>query len=289
MKRFLKKAFVGWMAAAGLLQGQTQVDLRTQSKAVDFRTASSTKPVKSGPDLPATCDEAEMFFLTTAPAGLNLYGCSATNTWTLEAGPGGVGTPGGLNTQCQFNDNGAFGGNSGCTYNKTTKVLTATGGMRSGDGTTSSGLILPELAANGSHYFAIYGAASQTVDGCIIVSGSPATSGDVLAYTGTTANTTEAAPKTCKVMQWATPPGGLTGSAVIDFPSLANGQCASNTYTLTGVTAGARVAAGYPAGLESGLVGQMKASAANTISVQLCNLSGATLDPASGTFSAAVL
>ena len=38
---------------------------------------------------------------------------------TTGGGGGGGGTPGGSNTQVQFNDGGAFGGDSGLTYNKT--------------------------------------------------------------------------------------------------------------------------------------------------------------------------
>ncbi len=41
---------------------------------------------------------------------------------------GGGGTPGGSDTQVQFNDAGAFGGDAGLTYDKTTNVLTITGG-----------------------------------------------------------------------------------------------------------------------------------------------------------------
>ena len=39
-------------------------------------------------------------------------------------GGGGGGTPGGIDTQVQFNDGGAFGGDAGMTYNKTTNTLT---------------------------------------------------------------------------------------------------------------------------------------------------------------------
>jgi hypothetical protein len=38
--------------------------------------------------------------------------------------PSGGGTPGGSNTQVQFNDNGSFGGDAGFTYNKTTDRAT---------------------------------------------------------------------------------------------------------------------------------------------------------------------
>ena len=42
-------------------------------------------------------------------------------------GPAGTGgTPGGTNTQVQFNDSSAFGGDAGLTYNKTTDTLSAT-------------------------------------------------------------------------------------------------------------------------------------------------------------------
>jgi len=41
-------------------------------------------------------------------------------------GSGGGGTPGGTNTQVQFNDGGSFGGDAGLTYNKTTDTLSAT-------------------------------------------------------------------------------------------------------------------------------------------------------------------
>lgn len=54
------------------------------------------------------------YFLQTDGAG-NL-------TWTAGGG-GGNGSPGGSNTQVQFNDAGVFGGDIGFTYNKTTNIL----------------------------------------------------------------------------------------------------------------------------------------------------------------------
>ena len=39
------------------------------------------------------------------------------------ASAGGSGSPGGSNTQVQFNDGGSFGGDADMTYNKTTNVL----------------------------------------------------------------------------------------------------------------------------------------------------------------------
>lgn len=46
-------------------------------------------PLVIGTTLPSTCAVGDMFFKTDAVAGSNLYGCTATNTWTAQAGGGG--------------------------------------------------------------------------------------------------------------------------------------------------------------------------------------------------------
>lgn len=71
------------LCLAGALGAQTAIDLRRQSKNVDFSAASSTKPNKTGLTLPADCVVGETFFKRDAPAGLNLYGCTDVNVWTL--------------------------------------------------------------------------------------------------------------------------------------------------------------------------------------------------------------
>ena len=86
---------VGILASTVLLAAQTQVDLSTQSRHVDFSAASATKPAKTGTSLPVTCGLGEAFFLTTAAPGANWYLCTATNIWALQgAGGGGGGVPG---------------------------------------------------------------------------------------------------------------------------------------------------------------------------------------------------
>ncbi len=69
---------------AATLYGQTQVDLRTQSKSVDFSGANATKPFKSGTVFPSVCSVGEIFYKIDAPAGTNLYACTSLNAWTLE-------------------------------------------------------------------------------------------------------------------------------------------------------------------------------------------------------------
>ena len=81
---------------------QTQLDLRTQGKDVDFSGAASTKPFTVGGTLPATCVVGQAFFNSAAAAGANWYACTSTNTWTLQSGAptlgGDVTGPTGANT-----------------------------------------------------------------------------------------------------------------------------------------------------------------------------------------------
>jgi hypothetical protein len=71
--------------------GQTQVDLQSQAKHVDFTNASATSPVKTGTALPAACTVGALFFLSNAASGANLYGCTASNVWTVQSSGGGSG------------------------------------------------------------------------------------------------------------------------------------------------------------------------------------------------------
>jgi len=76
MPRMLWVVLVVWIAA-----GQTQIDLTTQVKNV---------PIKAGASLPGTCAVGQLFFLSSAPTGANLYGCTAVNTWSAQGGQGGA-------------------------------------------------------------------------------------------------------------------------------------------------------------------------------------------------------
>lgn len=90
MRRIMKNpALACWLMTT--LAAQTRVDLQNQSKNVNLQAAPFTAPMKSGASLPATCALADLFFETTAPAGTNIFGCTATNVWSLEGGTGGSG------------------------------------------------------------------------------------------------------------------------------------------------------------------------------------------------------
>lgn len=68
---------------------QTQVDMRTQGRDLDFSGATATKPMQAGPSLPGACTTAQLFFLTTAAPGSNIYACSSPNTWSPVSATGG--------------------------------------------------------------------------------------------------------------------------------------------------------------------------------------------------------
>jgi hypothetical protein len=71
-------------AMIGAARGQTQIDLRTQGKNIDFSSAARTRPSKTGTLVPAVCTIGETFVKTDAAAGKNLYVCTATNVWTVQ-------------------------------------------------------------------------------------------------------------------------------------------------------------------------------------------------------------
>lgn len=54
----------------------------------DFGGASATAPNKVGllAARPTTCVVGQTYFVTNATAGQNVFGCTATNTWTLQGG-----------------------------------------------------------------------------------------------------------------------------------------------------------------------------------------------------------
>ena len=83
-----------------------------------------------------TNDSTPDFLSTKIVAGANVTvsttgvsGSNQTLTIASTGGGGGSTSPGGSNTQIQFNDSAVFGGDSGLTFNKTTDVLTVTGGL----------------------------------------------------------------------------------------------------------------------------------------------------------------
>ncbi len=133
---------------------------------------------------------------------------SGVLSWAAGGG-GGSGSPGGVNTQVQFNDAGTFGGNAGFTFNKTTGIFTA-----------------PYLAGNGNGLSNIQGA---NVSGAV-----------GLATYATTANSVAGANVSGTVSS-ATTAGTVTTAAQPNITSIGTQTTLSATANITGgniVTAG---------------------------------------------------
>lgn len=85
MKTNCLRKIVLLCSLVGAGSGQTRVDLRVQGNNVDFRSAPFTRPVKTGGELPTSCETGDLYFLTTASAGSNLHVCAA-GQWITQGG-----------------------------------------------------------------------------------------------------------------------------------------------------------------------------------------------------------
>ena len=81
------------VGATVVCQGQVRVDLRTQSRNVDFGQAASTRPFQTGAVLPVTCQQGEVYYLTTAAVGQNVHLCQASGSCVKVAAEESAGNP----------------------------------------------------------------------------------------------------------------------------------------------------------------------------------------------------
>jgi len=167
-------------------------------------------------------------------------------------------TPGGSDTQVQFNDGGTLGADAGLTYNKTTDVLTAVGGFvgaLTGNATTATA-----LAANPTDCTAGQFATAIAANGNLTCT-TPAGGGDVTGAASSVNNEIALfSGTTGKVLQRATTTGILKGTSGVIGAAIAGADYvtpAGNVATATALAAnGDNCAAGQaPLGVnEAGFV-----------------------------------
>jgi hypothetical protein len=465
-----------WVAAAmaGWASGQTRIDLRTQGKDVDFSTAASTRPSKTGTLVPPTCAIGETFLKTDATPGKNLYVCTAPDVWAAQGGSGGINgvdktvsntyqagakqlfvpnpstgginiQPGGLPTNPAAGDLAMDAGDANklklfdgsawntvvaaanyvaaftaqtmvsipgsahkfgsmgliveCFDNSTPALKVEAnnvsvdpvtfdvtvnfaspqtgrcaingssggGGASTGAGAgmavqlgdlnivqatptvltvgTNCSAATPCNVRLGSNVYSVTSSSFLTATGgtgavylyidqngaliaghnltmtcsaaCTAVSGVaafPAGSIPLFTWTATAGRwdtnggndrraflsgrnissgtgilTVDTGTQTLVAVDSATVPSYLAASNALNFPSIAAGACGEMTMALAGAAAGDSVAPGWPANLENGLIGNMRVSANNTVTVRVCNLSGTAVDPAAATFRATIV
>lgn len=361
MKRNIS-IFLGCVFLACAAFAQTQIHLKSQGKAVDFGSAASTRPAKTGAALPATCSVGELYIRTDVPAGNNLHICTSANVWTGQTGSGGGDTtqlqgravsatapsdaqalvwnqmanswePGTVNSMAvQFGDfrvvrtsatqlavgadcsagtpcNVRFGGVIMSYTTQATVNLTSGSGMaylfldgslgtpalrvrQSGLSLSCSGMSCD--TAQGVAFppqsipLATWNATNGTWDSAGGTDMRAMLSQkEVNAGVGLTSVETNG--RTVLSVDTALIPAFVSGTAQLDFPELPAGACgAEMLFALAGVAAGDAIAPGWPA-LEAGILGMMRAGAADTVAVRLCNLTAAPLDPAAAQFRATVV
>lgn len=75
-------------------------------------------------DCAGDSDRGKIYIDTNASSGQQVYGCEGTAGWVLQGGSGGSGTPGGSDTQFQYNNAGSFAGADEMTTNGSTVTIT---------------------------------------------------------------------------------------------------------------------------------------------------------------------
>jgi hypothetical protein len=100
------------------------------------------------------------------------------------SGGGGGGTPGGVNTQIQYNNNGVFGGAAPFTFNNTTNAL-ATTGTFSSTGNITGGNILTSGAISTSSTVTAASTVGGVITGTSVSVSGNITSGNLSVGTGT--------------------------------------------------------------------------------------------------------
>ena len=70
----------------GCTTGNCSALTAASGDSLNAASADSTAACKVGTTAPATCAVGDCFFDSDATAGSNLFGCTATNTWTAEGG-----------------------------------------------------------------------------------------------------------------------------------------------------------------------------------------------------------
>jgi hypothetical protein len=174
-------------SAVTVTSTEAAVDVTATESGIDVTVTSSTVAVEVSTDVDITVSSSEVE-VTTVEGVSTFIGLTDTpNAYTAQAGKvvavksdesgleflssgGGGGTPGGSDTQVQFNDGDSFSGDAGLTYadreltiagdtNKTTPLLTA----RSGD-FHATGLIDPGIPQSALLYTAVnVGTASNAI------------------------------------------------------------------------------------------------------------------------------
>lgn len=257
--------------------GQKLVSLRDQAKNIDFGAASSTRPMKTGSALPASCLPGEMFFLVEATPGQNLYGCTSAGVWTRQAGgTAGPSQPGAsLTFSYSFNDQAVV------------SIPNEEHGLNSADlsvqcydnGSPSLELARESTSIDPVSYEVTINFSAQRSGRCLLIlPGRPYLPGPGLVQNGA---------------EWRVDsvivPAFLSGEAELTTWTLAAGECQQKTWDLLGAAVRDALSPRWPEGLPAGATGLMLVTAAGQVGVRLCNHTADVIEVPVLTFGASVI
>jgi len=283
-----KAAVLAGLACPLILHAQTAIDLRSQAKSVDFSQAAATKPNKSGASLPATCKIGETYFLTSAPPGGNMYGCTAANTWSpLGSGAGSLPAASMAGqtlawTGSTWQPSSYAGVSVALTFPSITDGTCADQTATLANAWPAGGVVSVTMP---TQY------CSTSWGTCSAPSGLEAVARLSSAGVATVriCNFSGMAQSLPAANYGLTAYSGSATTVSISFPALTDGGCATQTVAVQGVTAGSVLALGLPAALESGLIVTAAPAGVNSAAVTACNWSGATITPAAASYQVKVI
>jgi hypothetical protein len=211
----------------------------------------------------------------------------------LLASGGGGGTPGGANTNVQFNDAGLFGGTAGLTFNKTTNAV-ATTGTFSATGNITGGNLIAGTGASGNITGANVITANTVTATANITGGNILTSGLISAASVVGGVITGSSVSVTGAQTAASTVGGvITGSSVSvtgtqTAASTVGGVMTGSSVSVTGAVTGASLAGAITTAAQTNItsVGTLSALSV-TGNVQGGNLRTAGLVSATGSVTAA--
>jgi hypothetical protein len=275
-----------YWASQLMLSAQTTLDLRTQTKNVDFTQAVTTKPNKSGGALPATCSVGETFFLTRSPAGQNLYGCTTADVWSAlgasllpaSSEPGQVLAWNGSSWQPKS----GLGVNLALSFSSI-----ADGTCAEQSAATPFPWLMgsPVTLAMPTQYCDATSGTCYAPAGLmpsVRISASAVATVRICNFSG--------APQSLPMASYGVVQYGNNPTTTrLSFPAIADGGCATLTVTVPGATAASAVAVGLPPALEQGLVVAAAPSGPGLVAISACNWSGATMTPAPASYQLNVI
>lgn len=134
----------------------------------------------------ANLGSVDNLIITGGNANYVLTTDGAGNLSWAESSGGGNGTPGGSNTQLQFNDNGVFGGATTLTYNTDSDILTA--GIVNIDDLNANGIDAGNIQVVSTITSSNVNTTRANISGNLRVTGNVNVSGSANVFLGTVAN-----------------------------------------------------------------------------------------------------